>query len=199
MNQSRAETLRRRIEVYRRCLHDRETSDPTLVSVYLSEIAKAEVEIAELEKTGALYIEGNRELRTPSLVERQKAAAEARQQALERYRARISEPELAERQAARRAVASAREIRIAERKAAKEAAEKAAKEEAERRTAEEAAEIAAKEEAERAAREEARQAEIAARQAAAEAKAARQRELEAELLNTRKVRKAARKAKKRGR
>ena len=50
MNQSRAETLRRRIEVYRRCLHDRETSDPTLVSVYLSEIAKAELEIAELEK-----------------------------------------------------------------------------------------------------------------------------------------------------
>jgi hypothetical protein len=50
MNQSRAETLRRRIEVYRRCLHDREPSDPILVSVYLSEIAKAELEIAELEK-----------------------------------------------------------------------------------------------------------------------------------------------------
>ena len=58
---------------------------------------------------------------------------------------------------------------------------------------------AAKEETERAAREAARQAKIAAHHAAAEAKAARQRELEAELLNTRKVRKAARKAKKRAR
>ena len=56
---------------------------------------------------------------------------------------------------------------------------------------------AVREAAERAEREAALQAELAARQAAAEAKARRDRELEEALLNTRKVRKAARKAKKR--
>ena len=122
----------------------------------------------------------------PSLADRQKAAAAAKQEALERHRARLSDPAFAERQAARRAIANAREIRIAEREVAEEA-----------RKAQEAAEKAAQEEAERAAREAALQAELAARQAAAEAEAARQRASEAELLNTRKARKAARKAKKR--
>ena len=97
------------------------------------------------------------------------------------------------------AVVAPREIRIAERRAAEEA-----------RTAREAAEKAAYEAAERAAQETALEAELAAeeqrkareaaaRLTAAEATAARDRALEAELLNTRKARKAARKAKKRGR
>jgi phage-related minor tail protein len=143
------------------------------------------------------YLEGSLQLRTPTIADRQKAAAEARQQAEERYRARINEPEFAERQAARQAIAAARQIRIAERTAAEEArraqeaAEQAAREEAER-----AARKAALE-AERVAREAALQAEIAGRRAAAEAKAARQRELETALLDNRKARKAARKAKKR--
>ena len=47
MNQGRAETLRRRIEVYRRCL--RGCDEAVLVSVYRNEIAKAELELIELE------------------------------------------------------------------------------------------------------------------------------------------------------
>lgn len=123
---------------------------------------------------------------SPSLAERQRAAAAAKREALERHRASLNDPAFTERQAARRAVANAREIRIAERKAAKDA-----------QRAREAAEKAAQEEAERAAREAALQAELAARQAEAEAKAARERGVTAELLNTRKARKAARKSKKR--
>jgi hypothetical protein len=122
---------------------------------------------------------------SPSLAERQRAAAAAKREALERHRARLNDPAFAERQAARLAVAAAREIRVAERRADEEA-----------RKAREAAEKAAQEEAERAAREAALQAGLAA-QAAAEAKAARERAPEAGLLDTRKARKAARKAKKR--
>ena len=124
-------------------------------------------------------------MRTPSLADRQRAAADAKKAALERYRGTLSDFGFAERRAVRRAIVAAREMRIAERRAAEEA-----------RRAQEAAERAAQEEAERAAREAAHRAELAARQAAAEAKAARDRELE-EMLNTRKARKAARKAKKR--
>ena len=125
-------------------------------------------------------------MQQPSFADRQRAAADAKKNQLEQYRAKLSDPEFAKRQAARRAVILAREARIAERKAAEEA-----------RRAREAAEKAAQEAAERAAQEAALQAELAARQKAAEAKAARDWELEEALLNTRKVRKAARKAKKR--
>ena len=121
-------------------------------------------------------------MRTPSLADRQRAAADAKKAALERYRATLSDPGFAERQAVRRAIVAARDTRIAERRAATEA-----------RRAREAVEKAAQEETERAAREAARQAELAARQAAAEAKAARERELAEALLSTRKARKAARK------
>jgi hypothetical protein len=44
--EDRAKTLQRRIAVYRRCLG--EGAEATLVAVYLSEIAKAELELAEL-------------------------------------------------------------------------------------------------------------------------------------------------------
>jgi hypothetical protein len=125
-------------------------------------------------------------LQQPSFADRQRAAAEAKKHQLEQYRARLSDPEFANRQAARRAIVLAREARTAERKAAEEA-----------RRAREAAEKAAQEAAECAAKEAALQAELAVRQAAAGAKAARDRELEEALLNTRKARKAARKAKKR--
>jgi hypothetical protein len=125
-------------------------------------------------------------LRLPSVADRQQAAAEAKKQALERYRAKLNDPGFAERQAARRGVVAAREVRMAERKTAEEA-----------RRAQEAAERAARVAAERAEREVALQAELAVRQAAAEAKAARERELEEALMNTRKARKAARKARKR--
>ncbi len=130
-----------------------------------------EESIAALGETG---------LRTPSLADRQRAAADAKKAAVERYRARLNDPGFAERQVVRLAVAAAREIRVAERRADEEA-----------RKAREAAERATREEAERAAREAARQAELAAIQAAKE------REVEAALLNTRKARKAARKARKR--
>ena len=49
MDNPRAETLRWRIDVYRRSLCD--AAEPTLISIYLSEIAKAELELAELEET----------------------------------------------------------------------------------------------------------------------------------------------------
>lgn len=125
-------------------------------------------------------------MRLPDFTDRQKAAADAKKHSLEQYRARLNDPDLAERQAARREVIAAREIRITERKAAEET-----------QRAREAAEQAVREAAERVAREAAVQAEVAAQQAAAVVKAARQRELEEALLNTRKARKAARKAKKR--
>jgi hypothetical protein len=48
----RAETLRRRITVYQRCL--REGAAGTLATVYRNEIAKAELELADLEKPKAL-------------------------------------------------------------------------------------------------------------------------------------------------
>jgi hypothetical protein len=126
------------------------------------------------------------DLRLPSVADRQQAAAEAKKQAVERHRAMLNNPGFAERQAARQVVITAREKRVGERKAAAEA-----------RRAREAADQAAQEAAERAARETALQAEVAGRQAAAEAKAAREREIQEALLNTRKARKAARKAKKR--
>ena len=44
--EDRVETLRRRIAVYRRCL--REGAEGTLAAVYRNEIAKAELELAEL-------------------------------------------------------------------------------------------------------------------------------------------------------
>ena len=50
--EDRAETLRRRIAVYQRCL--REGAVGTLATVYRSEIAKAEIELADLEKPKAL-------------------------------------------------------------------------------------------------------------------------------------------------
>ena len=124
----------------------------------------------------------------PSLADRQRAAAAAKREAVERHRAKVNDPGFTERQAARQSLAAARQIRVAERKAADDA-----------QRAQEAAEKEAQEAVEHAAREAAVQAELAAGQAAAEAKAARGRALEAELLNTRKARKAARKAKKRGR
>ena len=52
MKQGRAETLRRRIEVQQRCL--REAADQYPVSVYQSEMLKAEPEVAELERQPAL-------------------------------------------------------------------------------------------------------------------------------------------------
>lgn len=136
-------------------------------------------------------------MRLPSIADRQQAASAAKKEALERYRESLSDPGLAERQAARKAVIAARENRIADRKAAeearkvREAAERAAREEAERIAYEAAAE------AERAAREAALEAERAAKRAAAEQRAARAREMETALLDNRKARKAARKAKKR--
>lgn len=136
-------------------------------------------------------------MRTPSLIERQKAAADAKRAAVERYQAKVNDPNFADRQAARQAVVAAREIRVAERRTAeearraREAAEEAARDEAQRAAQEAAVE------AERAAHEKALEAERAARQAAADAKAAREHALQETLLNTRKERKAARKAKKR--
>jgi hypothetical protein len=44
--EDRAETLRRRITVYQRCL--REGAAGTLATVYRNQIAKAELELAEL-------------------------------------------------------------------------------------------------------------------------------------------------------
>jgi hypothetical protein len=52
----RAETLRRRITVYQRCL--REGAAGTLATVYRNEIAKAELELADLEKPKALSWRG---------------------------------------------------------------------------------------------------------------------------------------------
>jgi hypothetical protein len=49
--EDRAETLRRRITVYQRCL--REGAAGTLATVYRNEIAKAEFELADLEKPEA--------------------------------------------------------------------------------------------------------------------------------------------------
>jgi hypothetical protein len=126
--------------------------------------------------------------RQPSLTDRQQAAAAAKKEALERHRARLSDPEFEERRAARLAIVAARETRFAERSAAEEAQQ-----------VREAAEKATHDAAVRAAREAALQAEITARQAAAEERSARLRAVETDLLNTRKARKAARKAKKRGR
>src|ERR1700693_5438179 len=91
----------------------------------------------------------------PSLADRQKTAAAAKREALERHQARVNDPAFAERQAARQVVPAAREIRVAERKAAEEAGR-----------AREAAEREAQEAAERATCEAALQAELAARQAA---------------------------------
>src|SRR5258707_370326 len=73
----------------------------------------------------------------PGFADRQSAAATAKKAALEKHRAMLSDPGLAERQAARQAVATARESRAAERKTAqtasttREAAEQAVKEAAE--------------------------------------------------------------------
>lgn len=77
--------------------------------------------------------------------DRRSAAATAKQSALEKFRAKIADPTLAERQAAHDAIAAARELRVAERKAAKEAEEAKLKAEAERL----AIEQAEREEAER--------------------------------------------------
>lgn len=44
--EDRAETLQRRIAVYRHCLQ--EGAEGTLATVYLNEIAKAEIELTEL-------------------------------------------------------------------------------------------------------------------------------------------------------
>jgi len=106
--------------------------------------------------------------------ERRKAAQEARQAQLEKFRAqpKPDDPKVAEKIAERAAVMQARETRLAERKAAREA-------EAKRLAAEEAARIAA---------EKARIAEEAAR------KAAEERALEAQRKASRDARYAARKA-----
>lgn len=83
-----------------------------------------------------------------SFNERRDAAAKAKQEALQRFRARpgADDPAVVEQRAARQAVVAAREARIAERTAAKlaaqarEAAEKAEREARERQEAAEQAE-----------------------------------------------------------
>jgi hypothetical protein len=49
MQQNRADTLRRRIELYRRVLS--KGVDANLASVYLFEIGEAELELAELQRS----------------------------------------------------------------------------------------------------------------------------------------------------
>src|SRR5437764_15385845 len=72
--------------------------------------------------------------------ERQSAAAAAKKAALERHRAAVNDPQLAERQMARQAVKLARDTRVAERRAARLAEEaRLAAERAARQAAREAA------------------------------------------------------------
>jgi hypothetical protein len=118
----------------------------------------------------------------PGFADRQSAAATAKKAALERHRAMLAEPGLAERQAARQAVVTDRKLRAAERKTTQTAS-----------TARAAAERAAEEAAEQEARETALQAERAAR----EATAARDLALETKNRAVLDSRKGARKAKKR--
>ena len=96
--------------------------------------------------------------RTPDLQERQNAAAAAKKQMLERFRAAVQDPTLSEKLAERAKIHEARLVRLAEREAARKAHEaelaaQAAREAelaaAARREAEQLAAIAAEEEAER--------------------------------------------------
>jgi membrane protein involved in colicin uptake len=121
--------------------------------------------------------------KAPDFAERQKASAESRKAALEKFRAAPGpdDPEFAKRQAAREAVHAARDARAAEREAAKKARDTALAEQA-ARDAELAAQ-ASREAAEQAARDAAEQAE-------------RDRALEAERKAARDARYAARKARK---
>ena len=138
-------------------------------------------------------------MRQPSLAERQEAAAAVKKALLERHREKLNDPGFTERQAARKAVIAAREIRIAERGAAEEARKlrkrprRQPRKQRNVRHRKPRSKLSLPPKPERKARG------AAARLAAAEARAARDRELEAALLDTRKARKAARKAKKRGR
>jgi hypothetical protein len=118
----------------------------------------------------------------PSFADRQSAAATAKKAALEKHRAMLSDPGLAERQAARQAVVTDRKLRAAERKTTQTAS-----------TTREAAERAAEEAAQQTGRETALQAKRAAR----EATAARDLALETRNRAALDARKAARKAKKR--
>lgn len=81
--------------------------------------------------------------------ERRNAAADAKKALLERYKAKVQDPSLAERQAERVAAAKERELRQAQRKAEKEAeAKRSAEEKAAREAAEAAERIAQAEKAE---------------------------------------------------
>jgi hypothetical protein len=103
----------------------------------------------------------------PGFADRQSAAATAKKATLEKHRAMLSDPGVAERQVVRQAVVTARESRAAERKTAQAAS-----------TTREATEKVAEEAAEQAARETALRAKRTAREAAAEARAARDLALE---------------------
>ena len=137
-------------------------------------------------------------MRQPNLAERQEAAAASKKELLERHREKMNDPGFTERKAAREAVVAAREIRCGAqgRRGSTDSAGRG-REGSQRSSRTRSQEAAL--EAELAAEEERNAREAAARVAAAEARAARDRELEAALLDTRKARKAARKAKKRGR
>lgn len=89
-----------------------------------------------------------------SLTDRRDTAASAKRAMLEKFRAKVADPSLAEKVAAYEAIAVAREIRVAERKAVRDAEEAARKAEEARLAAEEAARQAALE-VERVAQEEA--------------------------------------------
>jgi hypothetical protein len=71
--------------------------------------------------------------------ERRASAADARKAMLDRFKAQVNDPALAQRRAERAAIAAAREQRQAERQAAKEAEALRQTQEAERLAAEQAA------------------------------------------------------------
>jgi hypothetical protein len=123
----------------------------------------------------------------PDFSERLNAAAKARKDVLERFRAKTdpNDPAIAQREEARRAIAAGREVRAAERRIAKLAEEA--------RLAEEKAAKAAALAAEKVAQAAALEAEKRAQEAALAEKAAREAELEIERKAKRDARYAARK------